>query len=69
MKVKTSLSERRGSKELQVYTMSLDDFIDNPAMSALKFFDFILEGTDAKQKHKESVAKQYEQYYLKKMKS
>mmetsp|Transcript_24778 Transcript_24778/g.53445 ORF Transcript_24778/g.53445 Transcript_24778/m.53445 type:complete len:273 (+) Transcript_24778:385-1203(+) len=55
-------------KELHVYTMSLDDFTAQPGISALKFFDFVLDCTDVSQQHKEAVAKKYEEYYYEKQK-
>jgi len=57
-------------KELQVYTMSLDDFISDPAGSALRFFDFVFEGaTAAEVTHEEKweVAQMYAEYYRQKM--
>lgn len=54
-------------KELQVYTMSLDDFIANPALSALKFFDFVLPPKVSRE-HKHNVAEKYEQFYHEKKK-
>jgi len=54
-------------KEVQVYTMSLDDFIANPSISALKFFDFVLP-SNVPRKRKEEVALKYEQYYQEKKK-
>ena len=59
-------------QELQIYTLSLDDFIVNPRASALKFFDFVLSGPNktsaVSQKQKEAVATKYEKYYSEKIK-
>jgi len=70
MKVASHDNKFQG-KELQVYTMSLDDFIERPAEMAYKFFDFVVDdnGTDDELRaKKEEVSHRYEQYYLKKMK-
>jgi len=69
MKV-ASHGDKFQGKELRVYTMSLDDFIERPAEMAYKFFDFVVDndGTDELRTKKEGVARRYEQYYEKKMK-
>jgi hypothetical protein len=56
------------NKELQVFTMSLDEFIAQPASSALEFFDFVLGNSpnDLIQRRKEEVALQYENHYYEK---
>lgn len=56
------------NRTLRVYTMSLDEFIAEPALSAKRFFDFVLDGTDVTREHKEAVAMQYERYYREKTK-
>ncbi len=53
---------KKDRKELRIYTMSLDDFIAQPAQSAYRFFDFVM-GARASQMQKEAVANQYEEYY------
>mmetsp|Transcript_9810 Transcript_9810/g.20756 ORF Transcript_9810/g.20756 Transcript_9810/m.20756 type:complete len:216 (-) Transcript_9810:400-1047(-) len=68
MKV-ASHEEKFEWKQLQVYTMSLDDFIQRPAEMAYRFFDFVVDddGTHELRTKKEEVAHRYEQYYEKKM--
>ncbi len=57
------------NKELQVFTMSLDEFIARPASSALEFFDFVLGNNrnDLIRQRKEAVALQYENHYYEKL--
>lgn len=60
------------NKELQIYTMSLDEFIAQPASSALEFFNFVLEGdntNDKLRRRMEEVARKYEKHYYDKIKT
>ena len=59
------------NKELQILTMSLDEFIAHPASSALEFFDFVLgdDTNDNFRRRKEEVARKYEEHYYEKMKT
>ena len=54
-------------KELQVLTMSLDDFISNPALSMTQFFEFVLP-PDVSRERMHEVAVKYEQFYHEKRK-
>lgn len=60
-----------GQKELQVHTMSMDDFISDPEKSALEFLNFVLDRGDKEAdgvsvEQKESAAAKYSQIYLNK---
>ena len=69
MMVKNSLGYQRKKKELRVYTLSLDDFIAQPAMSALRFFNFVFEEqTNVSHEQKVAVAQKYGRYYNEKIK-
>jgi hypothetical protein len=60
------------NKELQIHTMSLDEFIVQPAVSALEFFNFVLGGdntNDKLQRRMEEVARKYEKHYYDKIKA
>ncbi len=59
------------NKELQILTMSLDEFIAHPASSTLEFFDFVLgdDTNDNFRRRKEEVARNYEKHYYEKMKT
>jgi len=61
MKLNASL-EYQG-RNIQVYTMSLDNFIAQPAVSALNFFDYVLESSPVSQQRKEEAAYRYWQHY------
>ncbi len=61
MKLNTS-PEYQG-RNIQVYTMSLDSFIAQPAVSALNFFDYVLESSPVPQQRKEDAAYRYLQHY------
>jgi hypothetical protein len=43
--------------------MSLDNFIAQPAVSALNFFDYVLESSPVSQQRKEEAAYRYWQHY------
>lgn len=58
-------------KSLEVYTMSLDDFILNPERMAHRFLDFVFEGTSASHvptKHRKKASKRYRSFYEQKKK-
>lgn len=63
-------ANNENNKELQIFTMSLDEFIARPSSSALDFFDFVLgENTsDSIRQRKEEMALKYENHYYKKVK-
>jgi hypothetical protein len=54
---------QEGHRGIQIYTMSLDNFIAQPAVSALNFFDFVLESSPVSQQRKEDAAYRYLQHY------
>mmetsp|Transcript_19484 Transcript_19484/g.39707 ORF Transcript_19484/g.39707 Transcript_19484/m.39707 type:complete len:260 (+) Transcript_19484:68-847(+) len=64
--VKYSAYYKQMEKYLSVYTLSLDNFIAEPAKSFNNFLDFLFEGMNVSQKRKEKVAFKYEEYFYKK---
>ncbi len=64
--VKNSAYYNQMEKVLNVYTLSLDNFIAEPAESFNNFLDFVFDGMDVSQKRKEKVAAKYEEYFYKK---
>ena len=56
---------------LEVYTMSLDDFISNPERMAHRFLDFVFDGTSASHvptKHRKKASARYRSFYEQKKK-
>ncbi len=66
-----SNSDNNHNKELQILTMSLDEFVARPASSALEFFDFIMDdnNNDMIRQRKEEVALKYENHFYEKVKA
>jgi hypothetical protein len=69
VKLNNSPAYQATNRELQIYTMSLDDFISQPTISALNFFNFVLDSSPVPQSRKEDVAYKYWQHYATKMDS
>jgi hypothetical protein len=69
IKLNNSLAYQRTNRGLQIYTMSLDDFIAQPTVSALNFFNFVLDSSPVSQSRKEDVAYKYWQHYADKIDS
>ena len=67
--VKNSEEFKNKEKSFQVYSLSVDDFIIEPAESFKRFLDFVFDrnSPNVSQRHRQNVAKKYEQYFLEKV--
>ncbi len=68
IKLDNNVSYQGKKRMLQIYTMSMDDFISQPTISALNFFNFVLDTLPpVPQSRKEDAAYRYWQHYAEKM--